>query len=343
MTIRAFGSNFEVVDQTQSLLKVPQTWQLLGSSGLFQDESLTTHVATFQEVNGSLTVIGDSIPGSKPMSVGNDLRKIHSYALTHHNVVDSLYPSDIQGKSAYNDLSVEDTEAAQLVRKLEKIRRSFAVTREIARFKTLGTGNVWSPNGTISGNFYSDFGYTRNEVDFVFGTATTDIIAKCESIIADFQAKSQDGEIITGVTGYASPAFFTALIGHAKTQVSYSAQMQIAGANIQRERAQNGAGALQLYRTFNFGGIKFIEVPTVLAGTTLITAKDCIFVAEGTTDGFVSFYGPARRFGYIGTRAEIEYAWTQRTQDLKEIKIEAECNMLHTLKKPYLVSRGYFS
>jgi len=210
----------------------------------------------------------------------------------------------------------------------------------IARFKTLGTGNVWSPGGTISGNFYTDFGYTRNEVDFVLGTATTDIIAKCEAIISDFQSKAQGDEVITGVTGYASPAFFSALVAHAKVQVSYTAQMQIAGANIQRERAQNGAGALQLYRTFRFGGINFIEVPTVLAGTTLITAKDCIFVAEGT-DGFTTYMGPARRFGFVGTFGLPEYMWTQRTQDLKEIKIEAECNMLNVIRKPYLVARGF--
>ena len=342
MTIRSYTSNFEVVDQTQSLLKVPQAWTLLGSSGLFQEEPLTTHVATFQEIGGSLSVIGDSIPGSKPMAVGNDLRKIHSYALTHHQVVDALYPSDIQGKSAYNDLSVEDTESAAIVRKMEKIRKSFAITREIARFKTLGTGNVWAPNGTISGNFYTDFGYTRNEVDFVLGTATTDVIAKCEAVISDFQSKAQDGEIITGVTGYASPAFFAALIAHAKVQVSYTSQMQIAGANVQRERAQNGAGALQLYRTFRFGGINFIEVPTVLAGTTLITAKDCIFVAEGT-DAFTTFMGPARRFTHVGTLAMPEYLWVQRSPDLKEIKLEATMDMLNVLRKPYLVSRGYFS
>jgi hypothetical protein len=338
MTIRAFGSNFEVVDQTPSLLKVPQTWSLIGSSGLFQEESLTTHVATMQEIGGSLVVVGDSMPGSKPMTVGNDLRKIHSYSLSHHQLVDALYPSDIQGKSAYNDLSVEDTEAAALVRKMEKIRKSFDVTLEIARFRTLNTGAIWAPNGTISGNFYTDFGYTKNEVDFVLGTATTDVIAKCEAVISDFQAKSQDGEVITSVTGYASPAFFAALIAHAKVQVSYTYQVQAQGANIQRERA----GGMGLYRTFNFGGINFIEVPTILAGTTLITAKDCIFVANGT-DAFVTMYGPARRFGYIGTRGEKSYMWTQRTQDLKEIKIEAEANFLNILRKPYLVSRGFTS
>lgn len=339
MTIRAFDSNFNVVDQTPSLLKIPQTWSLIGSSGLFQEESLTTHVATFQEIGGSLVVVGDSIPGSKPMTVGNDLRKIHSYALSHHQLVDALYPSDIQGKSAYNDLSVEDTEAEALARKLLKVRKSFDITLEIARFRTLNTGTVWSPNGTIgSGSFYTDFGYTRNEVDFALGTATTDVIAKCEAIISDFQAKSQDGEVITSVTGYASPAFFSALIAHAKVVVSYTNQMMASGVNVQRERA----GGMGLYRTFSFGGINFIEVPTILAGTTLVTAKDCIFVANGT-DAMVTYFGPARRFSYVGSRGERSYVWTQRTPDLKEIKIESSMDMLNVLRKPYLVSKGYIS
>lgn len=340
MTIRSYSSNFEVVDQTQSLLKVPQTWQLLGSSGLFTEESLTTHVVTMQEVNGSLVIVGDSIPGSKPMTVGNDLRKIHSYALSHHQLVDSLYPSDIQGKSAYNDLSVEDTEAEHLARKLAKIRKSFDVTLEVARFKTLGTGTAWTPNGTLtSSNFYTDFGYTRNEVDFALGTATTDVIAKCEAIIANFQANVNDGEIITSVTGYASPAFFAALIAHAKVVVSYTNQQMMAGANIQRERA----GGMGLYRTFTFAGINFIEVPTVLAGQTLITAKDCIFVANGADDAFITYFGPARRFGHIGTLGQRSYLWTQRTPDLKEIKIEASMDMINILRKPNLVARGWIA
>lgn len=139
------------------------------------------------------------------------------------------------------------------------------------------------------------------------------------------------------MTAYASPTFFAALISHAKVVVSYTNQTLAMGSNIQRERA----GGMGLYRRFNFGGINFIEVPTILAGTSLVTAGDCIFVAEGT-DGFTTFYGPANRFGFVGSRAETSYMWTQRTPDLKEIRIEGEMNMLNVLKKPAFVARGYF-
>lgn len=338
MTIRSFTNQFEVVDETSNLLKLPQTWTLLGDSGLFAEESLTTQVATFQEINGSLAVVNDQVRGSQPQTTSGDVRKLHSYSLSHHPYRDALYPSDIAGVSAYGNLSQEETQAAALLRKMEKARKSFAVTREIARFRTLGTGSVWTPNGTIAAsNFYTDMGYTRNEVDFVLGTATTDVIAKCEAIIADFQAKANEGEIITRVTGYCSPAFFAKLISHAKTTQTHIYQ-QIGQYNITQERA-GGAG---LYRRFNFGNINFVEVPTVLAGTALVTAGDVIFVAEGT-DSCVTFYGPANRFGHVGTLGQMEYMWTFAAPTLTEISIEAEMNQLSVLRKPQFVSRGFSS
>lgn len=336
MTIRSFSNQFEVVDQTTGLLKLPQTWTLLGDSGFFAEESISTQVATFQEINGSLSIITDQTRGTKPQTTGGDVRKLHSYSVSHHPFMDALYPSDIAGKSAYNDLSVADTEAAAMLRKMEKAKKSFAITREIARFRTLGTGTVWTPNGTIAAsNFYTDLGYTRKEVDFVLQTATTDVIAKCEEIIASFQANANEGEVITRVTGYASPVFFARLVAHAKVTQTHIYQ-QIGQNNITQERA----GGMGLYRKLSFGNINFIEVPTVLAGTALVTSGDCVFVAEGT-ESAVTFYAPANRFGHVGTMGQAEYLWSFADPRQTEITIEGEMNMLSVLKKPQFVARGY--
>jgi hypothetical protein len=336
MTIRSFTNQFQVVDETQNLLKLPQAWTLLGDSGLFVEESISTQVATFQEINGSLAIVGDAVRGTKPQTTSGDVRKLHSYSVSHHPFMDALYPSDIAGVSAYGNLSQEETQAAALLRKMEKTRKSFAITREVARFRTLGTGTAWNPNNTLgSQNFYTDLGYTRNEVDFVLGTATTDVIAKCEEIVAGFQAAANEGEIITRVTGYASPAFFAKLIAHAKVTQAHIYQ-QIGQNNITQERS----GGMGLYRKFTFGNINFVEVPTVLAGTALVTAGDCVFVAEGT-DAFVTFFAPANRFGHVGTLGQMEYMWVFTDPRLTEITIEAESNFLNVLRKPQFVARGY--
>lgn len=336
MTTRSFTNNFEVVDSTRELAILPQTWTLLGDSGLFRDEFLSQNTVTFQEINGSITIVNDQVRGSKPQTTSNGKRKLHSYSLTHHPLMDALYPDDIAGKSAYSDLNAADTEAAALLRKMTKIRKSFDVTKEVARFKTLVTGQAWAPNGTIVADFYTDFGITRNSVDFVFGTAGTDIVAKCESIIAGFQDSASDGTIINSVTAYCSPAWFAKLIAHAKVTQAYQYYSATEGQSILRNRA----GGMGLYRRFSFAGINFVEVRTVLAGTTLIPTGEAYFVAETDDESFTTFYGPANRFGLVNTIAMPQYMWQFRDPRGTEITIESEMNMLNALKKPNFVAKG---
>ena len=188
MTTRSFTNPFEVVDSTRELNTLPQTWTLLGDSGLFQEEMLSQNTVTFQETKGSLSLVTDSVRGSKPLAQSNDLRKIHSYSLSHHQLTDALYPEDLAGKSSYTDLTQADTEAAALMRKMVKIKRNFEMTKEVARFQTIVTGQAWAPNGTITADYYTDFGYTRSVVNFALDTVGTEIVEKCEEIIAGFNS-----------------------------------------------------------------------------------------------------------------------------------------------------------
>jgi hypothetical protein len=339
MTVRSFTNNFEVVDSTRELNTLPQTWTLLGDSGLFKDEFLSQNVVTFQETKGSIAIVKDQVRGTKPQTTSNDVRKIHSYSLTHHPLMDALYPDDIAGKSAYGDLSQADTEAQALLRKMTKIRKSFDVTKEIARFQTITTGAAYAPNGTVVANYYTDFGFTRNEVDFVWATTTTDIVAKCEAVIRGFQDSATDGVIINSVTAYCSPAFFGKLINHSRVQAAYTYYSATEGQSILRNRA----GGMGLYRRFTFANINFVEVPTVLAGQALIPAGDAYFVAESDDDSFVTVYGPANRFGLVNTIAQPMYLWQFRDPRGTEITLESEVNMLSLLKRPNFVARGFSS
>lgn len=334
--IRSFTNNFEVVDESQHFLLMPQTWTILNEAGLFQEEMLSTNTVTFEEWNGTLGLIKDQVRGARPFTQSDDLRKIHSYNLTNHPIVDALHPWDVEGKSAYGDLSREEIESAALARKMEKIRKQYDITKEVARFKTLSTGQAWAPNGTIFADFYADFGFTRNTVDFLFGTTTTDIIAKCEEVIANMQDTATEGVVITGVTAYCSAGFFGRLIAH--PQVKEAFKYYQSTQEILRQRA----GGQGLYRSFSFGGINFVEVRTVLAGEPLVPANTAIFVAEGT-DAFVTYHGPALRFGFTNTIALPQYMWTFRDPRQTEITIECEMNMLNVLRRPNMVAGGISS
>ncbi len=328
---------FELVDRTSDFILLPQNWQLMNESGMWQEEFLSTRTVTYEAQTGSLALIKDVVPGSKPQTMNNDVRKLYSYSMTHHPVVDAIYPQDIAGVTRPGSMGKElDTKDAAILRKMEKIRKSYDRTLNYARFKTLAAGDIFAPNGTVTGNFYTDTSTTRNTVSFALGTGTTDIIAKCEEVIAGFQAAATEGQVIQRVVAYCSPGFFTALINHAKVQSAYNLYAVVAPQQISRDRA----GGMNLYRRFTFSNIEFIEVSQSVAGDPLVATDTAIFVADDGDGSFVTVYGPAHRFGYVNTIAERGYMWTFENPRMTEITVEGEMNFLNILKNPLFVAGG---
>ena len=333
---RDFNNAFAVVDYTQELNLIPNSWTLLGDAGLFQEESVSTHTVTFEEISSTLGLIGDVARGAKPVANKDDLRKVRSYPLARFAAVDQILPQDIQGVRAYGNMNAAETEAAVMVRKMERMRRNFDVTMEVARFSTLTTGNLYAPNGTISGNIFSDFSITQKSVDFVLGTSTTDVVAKVEEVIAHMQDNANTGDVISGVIAYCSPEFFAKLISHAKIQTAY--QYYTATAN--QEILRNRAGGSGLYREFMYAGVRFIEVRTVLAGQRLVPVGEVVFVPTGTNDTFVTYMGPASKLDLVNTLGEKVYMWSYRDPKGDSIELEAEANFVNMVRRPALVVKG---
>ena len=336
-TIRSYTNAFEVVDVTQELQLIPNSWTLLNDSGLFSEEFLSTNTVTFEEQAKTLGLIGDQFRGAKPQANKDDNRKIRSYPIAHFPVVDAIKPEDIQGKRAYGSTDMAETEAAVLARKMERIRRNMDITMEVSRFSTLTTGQLYAPNGTITGNLFTDFGITQKSVDFVLGTAGTDVVGKVEEVVAHMQDNANTGDVITGIIAYCSPEWFAKLIAHAKIQTAYQYFSATEGQMIQRNRAGGNNG---LYREFTYAGIRFIEVRTVLAGQRLIPAGEVVFVPTGTSDTFVSYFGPANRMDFVGTTAERGYLWTYRDPKGAGIDIDGEFNVTSIVRRPALVVKG---
>jgi len=335
--IRSYANAFEVVDYTQELAIIPNSFTLLNDVGLFSEEFLSTPTVTFEETNSTLGLITDQFRGAKPSANKDDIRKIHSYSIPHFPMTDLVLPQDIQSKKAYGSASVAETEAAVLARKMERIRRNYDITMEVSRFATLTTGNAYAPNGTISGNFFTQTGITQTVVDFVLATATTDIIGKCETVLAAMQDNANTGDVISGVVAYCSPEFFSKLISHAKVQDAYRYYSATSGQEILRNRAGGGGG---LYREFSMGNIRFVENRGILAGTRMIPANEAVFVPVGTMDSFVTYFSPANKLDFVNTMAERAYMFTFRSPKGESIEIDCESNWLNTLRRPALVIKG---
>lgn len=334
-TIRSFDKPFEVVDLTEELNLIPNTWGLINELGLFRSESVTQHSITVEATTGTLSVIGDAVRGARNTVNKDDTRNIRSFPVPHFPQDDQISPTDLQGKRAYGS-DQADTEAAVVARKLERIRRNHAVTMEAARAYAITTGAIYAPNGTVVDNYYTSFGITRLEVDAVLGTTTTDVAAKVEQAIASIQDNITSGEVIQSITALCSPVFFAKLIAQAgvKEAFKYYSSTQ--------EPLRNRLGS-GVYRRFLFAGVEFIEYRGSYNGTALIPSGDAYFFPMGTQDTFISYFSPANKLSLVNTMGEPVYAFQYRDVKDEGILLQSESNQLHLVRRPQAIVRMFSS
>ena len=327
---RSFQNAFEMTDYTEELLLVPNRWGLINELGIFQSEPVAQHNITVEAIEGTLGLIRDQVRGARNNVNKDDTRKLYSFAIPHFPLDDAILPEDIQGKRAYGQADAAETEAAVIARKLARIRQNHAVTIEAARAQAITQGTIYAPNGTVAGNYYTTFGITRKEVDFVLGTSTTDVLAKSEEGLAHIQDNIRDGSVVNDVVVLCSPQFFGKLIAQSGVKEAY----KYYSSTQEPLRQRLGSG---LYRRFVHGSVTYIEYRGSYNGQALIPAGEAYMLPMGTSDTFVSYFSPANKFDHVNTLGEEAYVWTFRDPKGAKIEIESEHNALHLVRRPACV------
>jgi hypothetical protein len=332
---RDFGNPFSVVDYTKEVNIIPNTWGTINSLNIFEVEPVAEQTVTFQEVSKDFGIILDRVRGDRANQNKDYSRKLHTFAVPHFPLDDSILPKDLQGKSAYTNLSEADTLDAVRMRKMERIRSSHAATLEKARAQLLTAGTVYAPNGTVSQNWFTEMGVTQTVVGFDLNTSTTDVVAKVEAAIAAIQDNA--GVIsMSGIVALCSPTFFAALIAHANVKQAFtyysSTQEPL------RQRLSAGGSVTAMHREFFYCGVRFIEMRDNLGGQ-LITANEAVFVPTGT-DVFRTYFAPAERFGLVNTLGEQVYMFETPAANGTAIQIETESNFVNACMKPKLIVRA---
>jgi hypothetical protein len=330
MQTRSFEKPFELVDYTEELLLVPNKWGLINELGLFGEEGVAQHSVTVESSEGTLGLVTDKIRGERNNVGKSDTRALRSFAIPHFPMDDAVKPEDVQGKRAYGSADQAETEAAVIARKLERIRMNHSVTLEAARAYAITVGAIYAPNGTVAGNFYTDFGVSRKEIDFVLGTSTTDLNAKSEEGIAHIQDNILSGEVVNNIIVLCSPAFFGKLINHATVKEAYKYYTST------QEPLRNRLGS-GVYRRFVHGGVEYIEYRGSYNGTALIPAGEAFMLPQGTADMFKTYFSPANKFSHVNTIGEQAYVFTYRDPKDSEIMIQSEANFLNLIRRPQAV------
>jgi hypothetical protein len=338
-TQRSFVDAFKLTDLTEELNLIPNTWGLINELGLFGEQSVAQSTIEFESKSGTIAVVPDQFRGNRNTVNKDDGRIIKAFSLTHHPLDDYLTGQDLAGVRAYGESNAADTEAAAIERKLMRIRQNHAITLEAARAHTITSGTQFAPNGTVSSNFYTDFGVTRKEVDFTLGaTGSAVVLEKSEEVIAHIQDNLFTGAVAGGITALCSPEFFAKLIKQAGVLEAYRFY-----SSVQEPQRNRLGGSNALYRRFEHGGVTYIEYRGSYNNARLIPAGDAYFVPTNVPDLMTTFYGPARKLSAVNTLGEQAYVWTYRDPKDNFIEIESECNLLNLLARPAVVVRAFSS
>jgi hypothetical protein len=335
-TVRSFEKPFELVDYTEELNLIPNTWGLINELGIFRNESVSQHSITIESKSGTLSAITDQVRGARNPMGKDDVSALRSFAIPHFPHDDYVTPQDVQGKRAYGTADAAAQEATVVANKLARIRQNHAVTLEVARAYAITNGAIYAPNGTVVGNYYTEFGVTRKEIDFVLGTTTTEVTAKNEEAIAHIQDNILSGESVSNIICLCSPTFFAKLITQAGVKDAY----KYYSSTQEPLRQRLGSG---VFRRFVHGSIEYIEYRGSYNGTPLIPAGDAYFIPMGTNDTFISYFSPANKFAFVNTLGEQAYVFSYRGPDDEKITLQSESNALHLLRRPQVVVRAFSS
>lgn len=343
MAVRDSNDINQIQDRTKTINKIENEYGLISQLGIFFGEGISTRSFQYDQVEDGFSLIEDRPWGARrDQFVDKGVVKTHSFPVPHFPFDGHIKPSDLQSKRAPGTDAEAKTSDREVAKELARMQRSWSVTKEWANREAIVNGTVYSPNGTVSVNYYTDLGITRKEVDFVLGTNTTNIQEKGEEVVAHIQDNLQDGSLVTDIVALCSPEYFAKHVGHAKTQTAYTYYNATnANGDPLRDRLSTINGKFRTFRGVD--GIMYIEYRGSIKGTQIIPANDAYFMPLDAVDAFKTVYAPADHMDYVNTEGQEMYAWSYELDRGRGIDLESESNFANFILKPQVVVRGYTS
>ena len=285
-----------------------------------------------EQYEGVLNLL-PSVPLGGPATVGTrEGRSMRSFALPWIPHDDVILPGDIQGQPALGVFDGADPLVEVMNRKLQLMRRKHAQTREYMEMNAL-RGIVKDGAGTTLYNYFTEFGLAQISVDFVLGTAGTNVQGKVREVLRSMEDNLL-GESMSDVHALVSREFFDKLIAHPKTEEAY------------KFYAATGAQPLRqdVRRNFPFAGIVFEEYSGTVTLSTkaterLVPASEGIAFPLGTMDTFTTYGGPANLLEAANTMGLPLYARQHLDEKGRWIDLMTEASILPVNKRPRIAIR----
>lgn len=341
-----FNFPYSATDLTEQINRIPNSYGLLRAMGLFSEEGVISTTVEIRMEDGLLVVLPATERGAPGTLAGRETGKTLFFKVPHFPHRDLIKPADIQNMLVMQGrMKRPATVADEVAKRLNNLRNNHAITLEYVRMGAL-KGTIKDGNGAVIYDLYDEFNIVQHDVDFVLGTAGTDVIAKAEEV-TDYIITNLKGEVASGIEVQVDGGFFNKLIQHSKVE-KYWLQTNSAGvlANMERNRLGGNWG-----RVFEFGNIMWRENKTTfpvrvngaLTGEAAIEANAGYAYPTGTLDTFKTWFAPADTMSTLNAPGDQIFVSSEVLDHQKGIDLWSESNPLALVKRPELVVRVHSS
>ena len=331
------GDAFQSIVLTEAINIVPNNYGRLLELGLFTSEPIATTSVAVTYANGTLNLLPTRERGAPPSLGMSDKRNARTFSAFHIPHDDQVLADDVQNIFARlaDDAALEQVENV-VNRKLIRMRAKHSITLEHLRMGAL-KGIILDSDGSTLLNLYTEFGVTQKSVDFVLGTAATDVKAKAREVVGYIEDNLM-GETMSGVHVLASPEWYEKFIGHDSVEDIFK---YYDGANnplrqdVRRGFPFHGL-TIEEYR----GAASYLQEDGTYGSRKFVPAGEAIAFPLGTTDVFSTYFAPADFMDTVNTMGEEIYVRTAPDRDFNRwVKLHSQSNPLPLNKRPGLVVR----
>lgn len=312
---------FSLTELTASINNLPMRIGNPNDVNLFREVPLTTNSMPVEFYAETSILVPTTEWGGVAPKNPKGKRTAKNWLIPHMPLEDKVLASDLIGVRAFGSTSEMETVGKKVLDTLQSMKNNVDQTLSYRRCKAK-QGIILDADGTVLVDYHVDFGVTQNVVDFLLGTDTTDIKAKCQDVID----KVEDGlgqEIYDSIEVEVDRAFYDALKDHKKVKEVY-----LGWAAAQEKLGQSSKSG------FEFCGLKFIVNRQKVGSTPLIAAKTGHAYPVGTQDVFITGLAPADFSETVNTLALPIYAKQEPRKYNRGMDLHVQANQLPACLKP---------
>lgn len=357
---RTLTNGQKVTDWTEEVNDIDNQYGLLNGTNLYDGKGTSQTTIQFDKSTNEIILLPQSSRQAGPASKGMDRKtEMFALALPYYLHQDYISPHDIQG---YRQMGTSDGEvslAKVRADKMEDMRLAADQTKEFMKISGV-KGQTVDGYGNNIADMFDTLAVTPLEIDFLLGTATTDIVTKIAQLKRLVAKNAKTGGRIGNLEVMVTPEFFDALISHAKIREAYLHYAASAQSDVHR-------GDLQKFETwgvvdtFKTNGITFYTYDAEFnvddgdgttstlrgiggnAGARDTGTKEGFTIVRGMRGLYKGVFGPANTLsGANSVGSEVMFTEYRDPKD-KFHEMELEMAGLYYMSRPQLSVRVYSS